>query len=646
MKKIIPLLIFCILLSSCSKKPSAEETLDYYKMCAKNDVSGVVDFLSKYPDYADIPLFTDSKELREFKKTNQHQNNLVYQKFAEYLISEGIKTFTEEEKGTEDTYIHEYKRFPIHIAAGNGYLDLLKILIEHNSDVNRKAENGCTPLLLAVEMEDIDVIKELLKNNADINLQNDEEVSPLTYSIYFQKDISIVKELLENGAKVEYTTQKYTPLMIASNLENIEVMKLLLEYGANVNTKTTDGQSALELAAIKGSKKSIDFLLENGADVNSQNNQGYTPTMIAVGLENIDLLNKLIKAGADLNAKDKNGVSALMNAILVGNYNIVNKLIKSGADVNASTSITGNYVLDFAVAVYEENKTDKSIMTLLVNNGAKSPNVDISKYITKPKQPSTPKVISPSELKYALTDDGNGVVITKYTGNYPNIIFPNEIEGFPVRQIGQYESVFKGNKTVFEKVSIPDTVVIIKDSAFSSANIKQLVIPDSVRTIRLSAIDNIGYLEKLTLPDRLDQDNLSISFSRTCNINEVVFPRLSGASPKASFYCSKESKIKKVIFPQGAQYIEVSGDVRNIGEFEIPSSIEYFTGRVLLNPTTKFNFPSSVRNVKFSYYWYMVSSGEFAPYMMSNCTLKQQKEIQDFWRNLGYDRYFAEEKIF
>ena len=616
-KHFLQILVLSILITSCNQKqlPTPEDAYNFYISCAKGNVNDATHFLTEYPEYADIPLYETTSDLRRYIKTKTVYNNASYQRFFNYLCDEGILQFTKEEldNGEKKKLENAYKRYPINVAARYGNLEILKLLLSYNADINICEENGNTPLISATQNAHLDVIKELLENNAQINYKNDNDANALNMAV-INNNIEIVQELLNYHADVEITSQGYTPLMYASNFGNLEIAQLLIENKASINSQTKDGQTALQFAAINQQKEIVRLLINNGAEINGKDNQG---------------------------------LSAIMEAVYADNYDIVNMLIKAGADVNASVSITGSNVLDIAAGTYEEKKTDKKIISLLVNNGAKSKNVDISKYITLPKKQVPQKVIPKSELKYTLSTDGNYVIITKYTGTYTNILFPSEIEDFPVRQIGNYESVFKDNKTLFEKVTIPNSVTVIKDNSFENSKIRKLIIPNTVEKIGSGALDKINYLKELEIPYNLDQNYFGILLAKNCNLNTITFPKLNGPDPQVHIYSMKESKVNRIEFSQGAVYVDVGGDIRNIKEIQIPRTIQYFTGRVLLNPNTKFNISSSVNSIKFSYYWpFIESHGDFIPYIVSNCTLKERKEIQDFWRNLGYTGSFAEDDLF
>ena len=606
-KHFLQILVLSIFITFCHQKqlPSPEEAYNFYISCAKGNVNDATQFLTAYPEYADIPLYETTSDLKRYIKTKTIYNNASYQRFFNYLCDEGKIQFTNEEidNGKKRKLQNTYKRYPINVAARYGNLEIVKLLLSYNADINICEENGNTPLISATQNNHLEVVKELLNKQAKVNYKNDNDLTALNLSI-LNNYIEIVEYLLENNADVELTTEGYTPLMFASHYGKIEIVKLLLSKNANINAQTQEGQTALQFAAMNKEKEITDLLISNGADVNAKNNTGVTALMEAVYKNDFEITKSLINANVDINAKEINGYNAL----------------------------------DIAISQYEEDKKDKRIVNLLIRSGAESSNLSMDKYIEYP-----PKVIPASDLKYTLSNEDDYVIIYKYIGKYKNIIFPSQIEGFPVRQIGS--NVFDDcYKITFERVEIPSSVTVIKRDAFTGSKIKQLIIPNNVQ--RIESLGKISYLEKLVLPERLQQSSFGIDFSNSCNLNEVKFPHLIGSSPSVSIYTYKDSKINTIVFPEEAHYVSIGGDIGNIKEIHLPTSTEYLTGRVLLYPSTRFIVPFS-NQIQFSYYWpFIESRGYFMPFITSNCTLRERKEIQDFWRNLGYDGSFSDDDLF
>ena len=89
-----------------------------------------------------------------------------------------------------------------------------------------------------------------------------------------------------------------TPLMFACQGGHLDIVKLLIEHGANVNTLDFDGDTALAHAARKGENKIVKFLIDAGADVNVRNRYKFTALDYAVRTLNLESQKHLLRAGA------------------------------------------------------------------------------------------------------------------------------------------------------------------------------------------------------------------------------------------------------------------------------------------------------------------------------------------------------------
>ena len=100
------------------------------------------------------------------------------------------------------------------------------------------------------------------------------------------------------------------PLTAASGQGHVEVVRLLLEAGADKNLADNDGSTALMCAALWEKVEVMRLLLEAGADMNMADIDGNTALMHAAGEGNHGALRLLVEAGADKNLKNKNGETA------------------------------------------------------------------------------------------------------------------------------------------------------------------------------------------------------------------------------------------------------------------------------------------------------------------------------------------------
>lgn len=102
-----------------------------------------------------------------------------------------------------------------------------------------------------------------------------------------------------------------TVLFLAVSKKFQQIVKLLLDYGANVNTQTSTGSTCIRSACCEGNYKSVQLLLEHGANVNIGNNYDNTPLMGAAFYNNYHICETLIDHGADVNAVSKCESNAL-----------------------------------------------------------------------------------------------------------------------------------------------------------------------------------------------------------------------------------------------------------------------------------------------------------------------------------------------
>jgi ankyrin repeat protein len=140
------------------------------------------------------------------------------------------------------------------------------------------------------------------------------------------------EELVEAAQQEDLIALMCACWVNAQNTNSDEIVKLLLNKGADVNISDNQGDTALILAASFGDENMVKFLLSKGADINAKLNDGTTALILAtmnVAVENIKLL---LASGVDINAKTSNGVTALSYAKSIQRDDIVQLLEQAGEE--------------------------------------------------------------------------------------------------------------------------------------------------------------------------------------------------------------------------------------------------------------------------------------------------------------------------
>jgi ankyrin repeat protein len=181
---------------------------------------------------------------------------------ARFLIKKGAKIDFKNSDG----------QTPLLLASQQGYYEIVKLLLENEADANIKDKKGRTALHAAVFYGYINIVELLLIYGAKINAANKDGINALIFAIS-EDNHDIVKFLLEHNANPNIQDKNgYTPLMVfAMNTDYIDAIELLIDYGADLNIQTKTGYSALMYATAGGKFEMVKFLLENGANPNLKN---------------------------------------------------------------------------------------------------------------------------------------------------------------------------------------------------------------------------------------------------------------------------------------------------------------------------------------------------------------------------------------
>jgi len=220
---------------------------------------------------------------------------------------------------------------PLLVATINEHYALAKYLLEQGADPNATDEKGRGPLYAAIDMRnlewstrpappekdtlsDLDLIKALLDHGANPNARLTKKI-PLRGQPSFDgrwanaigatpfwraaqsDDVTVMKLLKDRGADPLIATKdNTTALMVAagvgwsdgqshgSQTDAPEALKLCLEWGGDVNAVNAEGYTALHGASFRGANEVIQFLVDHGAKMDVKNKEGRLPVNMAEGM--------------------------------------------------------------------------------------------------------------------------------------------------------------------------------------------------------------------------------------------------------------------------------------------------------------------------------------------------------------------------
>ncbi len=228
-------------------------------------------------------------------------------KIHQVLLNDNKSLFVENGGLADSSYIKKRPRSFLIQAVRKDNVTETESLIAAGVALESKDNNGYTPLMHAVKQQNTEMVKLLAEHGANVNISDDLEDTPLVWASSMKNE-AIVKVLLENGADPD--KGNFSPLMWAAFHGNLPMLKMFLEYRANLNLRTHEGWTALMWATERGNLHVMWELLERGARVNMQNNSGQTALMLAAGRGRIGPVGLLLNKGGDASVVDFNKKTA------------------------------------------------------------------------------------------------------------------------------------------------------------------------------------------------------------------------------------------------------------------------------------------------------------------------------------------------
>jgi ankyrin repeat protein len=209
-----------------------------------------------------------------------------------------------------------------------------------SQDRGKRPSPPCgTPLHYAALCGLHTVVKFLaIEHSRDVHSQGGNDESTPLHLASEKGHVEVVRILVEHGA--DTTVQDNhgsTPLHRASwpSFTNIDLVRFLIMHGADVMAQNKFGSTPLHGASSSGNVDVARFLVEHGADATAQDKDGWTPLHHASFNGSVGLARFLVEHGADPIAQDKDGATPLHGASWGRNMDVVRFLVEHGADVTA-----------------------------------------------------------------------------------------------------------------------------------------------------------------------------------------------------------------------------------------------------------------------------------------------------------------------
>ena len=290
------------------------------------------------------------------------------------------------EAGCNVNHVSDTYKSPLHVAARKWHnAILIRLLIEAGADVNAVVL-GSTPLIEAVKRDvkariNTEAVKFLIQAGASVNFRDQRGRSPLCYVARYSRlekkllncflqagvdrdldcykglDLHLMRASLDKNLYMVKCLRCYeiddkehrkslegSPLCMAVQYGYDKMVKFFLENGEDPNSKTSDGQSALQIAVQRNATTTADLLIAYGAKLTDTAYFGGTPLLcVAVEYMCEEMTVLLLDKGADINDKSSSGLTAIHYAVYASvfgqNLSITKLLLQRNCDITSPPNL-------------------------------------------------------------------------------------------------------------------------------------------------------------------------------------------------------------------------------------------------------------------------------------------------------------------
>lgn len=245
-------------------------------------------------------------------------------------LNDSIPELLEKGLNAQDIYL----RTPLMLAVMTNDIKRVQQLLKLGADVSIVDHLGQNILHCAAARDNLEILNIILNTNLDINLKTTGGFKNTALCCATAKGlpvaVPVVQTLLEHGADPNIQDKKKMTALhwVVAFQEELEALKILLKFGANVNNRNNQGVTVLMSAAIKGILECVHILVLAGAEINVPAKDGFTELMCAAYYGHEEIAKYLLANGADKNAITKKGETALSIA-KKKNFNTIVAVLES-----------------------------------------------------------------------------------------------------------------------------------------------------------------------------------------------------------------------------------------------------------------------------------------------------------------------------
>lgn len=190
---------------------------------------------------------------------------------------------------------------PLYIACRYGQPKVVSMLLSAGADPHLRTVTGDSPLHIAIENSNVAIVKLLLTHCPHL-IDNS-----LLTTVIEKGQPELTDLLLSKGADVDYCDTALFHQVCKK--DNISLVKILLKWGRNPNSRGKDGNTVLHNAVSTENIPLIKLLLAAGTQVNIRNDEENTPLHVAIKRNNLEIVKLLVEGGANLNLSTGEGES-------------------------------------------------------------------------------------------------------------------------------------------------------------------------------------------------------------------------------------------------------------------------------------------------------------------------------------------------